>query len=303
MCSIAGIIVLSFVVEAQRPSIRLVSNQHLINPLPPHPSRFHAPPHALSIGGAGYHSMFPLQGNTRSFSGKTPSLPEGQEEAAPVSGKRALGAEASQGDLEQASAEDLTSLSPGDLAAILRSDETWRYARLLERRAFLDFQVDEEGSTKELPITTEEVKKVEVSDGEKRMLGEPVSEKDLKEGNSDLKGLAPDDLVAVLRSDGVWKYGKLVELVVVLDFEVDNEGRVKELEFPGGLLPSALEEIKPIKAANQPALFDQNPSTLASISAVLLVGVLVGSGAILAAWISSWSCGALTTRQKPLLAA
>eukprot|EP00746_Dinoflagellata_sp_MGD_P079038 gnl/MRDRNA2_/MRDRNA2_31575_c0_seq1.p1 gnl/MRDRNA2_/MRDRNA2_31575_c0~~gnl/MRDRNA2_/MRDRNA2_31575_c0_seq1.p1 ORF type:complete len:120 (+),score=21.21 gnl/MRDRNA2_/MRDRNA2_31575_c0_seq1:24-383(+) len=89
------------------------------------------------------------------------------------------------------------------------------------------------------------------------------------------------DRVAILRSDGQWKYARLLEMIVVLDFEVDEEGRVKELEFPGGLLPSSIDQVKalkPLKAelSPEPSLLVEIGLQSGSIALLGLIGFLVG---------------------------
>merc|ERR1712125_108037 len=49
---------------------------------------------------------------------------------------------------------DLSRLVPGDLAAVLRSDGTWRYAQLYRKRmTTMNFIVDEEHHTKQVAFS------------------------------------------------------------------------------------------------------------------------------------------------------
>lgn len=102
-----------------------------------------------------------------------------------------VGERCSKEELEHASS-DLSSVSVGDVVAIMRSDGSWRRAKLLEQTIELHFQIDAEGRTQELTVdsTSDQVKALPVGKEQRTInskseSGAPLSYLDMIEPHLD----------------------------------------------------------------------------------------------------------------------
>lgn len=95
-----------------------------------------------------------------------------------------------------------------------------------------------------------------------RPIGEVCSDEDLAQATSDLSGLGEGDVAAVLRSDGKWRYAKLMQRVEAGDV-VTTKPPTKKADFTYKL---------PLLASAQTS------SSFSSISAIALMGLVLVSG-------------------------
>lgn len=226
--------------------------------------------------------------------------------------KRVLGTLCTEEDLEQAST-DLSKMKLGDKVALLRTDETWRYAKVLPQQYWIEIETTLQAGSPQLNKKqflgkSHNIKVLNFTrnfknNGSKweRIVGTNCSKRDIRKGvpNVEPSTLQPGEIVAVNRSGGYWSYGAVSKDILTLTFLVDEEGSSKDIvnrswvktlrplppededQWRPGYMVTTTWAPKPKQRFFRPNLA-QVPLSVMSISAAVSMGLLIGSGFTLA---------------------